>query len=71
MHSQLSAVRARAALQEAVAAFPCVRSAAQGALAPPAAAAIDTDDIALGDTDDDAIEAAVAAAEAGHVAQAE
>ena len=39
--------------------------------APPAAAAIDTDDIALGDTDDDAIEAAVAAAEAGHVAQAE
>ena len=66
-----SAVRARAALQEAVAAFPRVRSAVQGARAPPAAAAIDTDNGTLSDADDDAIEAAVAAAEAGHIAQAE
>ena len=66
-----SAVRARAALQEAIAAFPRVRSAVQGARAPPAAAAIDAGDGALSDADDDAIDAAVAAAEAGRVAQAE
>ena len=66
-----SAVRARAALQAAVAAFPCVRSAVQGARAPPVAAAIDPGDGALSDLDDDAVEAAVAAAEAGRVGHAE
>ena len=66
-----SAVLGRAALHEAIAAFPRVRSAVQGARAPPTAAAIDTDNGILSDADDDAIEAAVAAAEAGHIAQAE